>query len=289
MIDSLISRTWALEPRFQEIMAMRLLRATSFDGFQERWAVERNNHVPYKISPLKDASHRDMNGNYHAWDVTPGKEKQVAIIPIIGSMTRYGGMCSHGSEDVASWIMEANAMPNISSIVLEINSGGGEVDGTEMLGEVVRQSKKPVVAYVAGMAASAAYWVASQCAEIVMESATTSEVGSIGVLSMHVDSSAYYEAEGHKITILRSDGSEDKALFNSVEALSPKIVATVKADLNRIRGTFIKTVKKGRPAIDAGVFTGKMFAGTEAIKLGMADKIGYLGDAVKRADALSRK
>ncbi|OIN55426.1 S49 family peptidase, partial [Arsenicibacter rosenii] len=198
-------------------------------------------------------------------------------------------MCSWGSEDIAGWIMEANNDPAISAIVLEINSGGGQVDGTQLLGEVVRASQKPVVAWVAGMAASAAYWVASQAREIVMESETTSEVGSIGVIAMHVDATKALEQEGYKVTIVRSDGSADKALFNSFEPLSEAVINDTKASLNLIRQTFEKTVKAGRPGISADVFTGKMYAGKDAIRLGMADRIGYLGDAVRRADLLARK
>lgn len=284
MIEGLIAKTWALEPRLHDALASRLLRTENFEKLSATWQAQREAHSPQFIG-----GHRDMNGNYVPWDIAKGKAGFVAVLPLIGTMSRYGGFCSHGSEEIASWIMEANATENISSIVLEINSGGGDVDGTELLGQVVKQSKKPVVAYVAGMAASAAYWVASQCAEIIMESGTTSEVGSIGVLSMHVDSSKAYEMNGHKITILRSDGSEDKALFNSIESLTPEIISAVKTDLNSIRSTFIKTVKQGRPGISDTVFSGKMYWGNAAIKLGMADKIGFLGDAVKRADQLSRK
>ena len=122
-----------------------------------------------------------------------------------------------------------------------------------------------------------------------MESETTSEVGSIGVLSMHVDASKFYEKEGYKINIIRSDGSEDKALYNSVEPLSAEVLAGVKSELNVIRGTFIKTVKSGRPGIADDVFSGKMYNGKEAIKKGLADSIGFLGDAVYRADLLARK
>jgi protease-4 len=227
-----------------------------------------------------------------SYDRLPKKDRKsgkVVVIPIMGTMSRYGNMCAYGSEDTASWIREANADATVSSIVLEINSSGGEVDGTEMLGKVIRNSEKPVVAWVAGMAASAAYWVASQCAEIVAESETSSEVGSIGVLSMHVDSSKAYEEAGHKITIVRSDGSEDKALYNSIEPLSEAVLATTKSSLNVLKESFIKTVKSGRPGITSDVFSGKMYHGTEAKKRGMIDRFGSLDMAISRADLIRRK
>lgn len=300
MIEQLISKTWALEPRFNEVQAALMLRKLSQGGsmaeMKAAWDEQKAKHGPYLApSPptpgggASQASHVGADGKWKPWDLAQAKGGGVAIIPMIGTMTRYGGMCSYGSEDFASWIMEANSLDYVSSIVLEMNGPGGEVDGTEMLGAVVKNSKKPVVAYVAGMAASAHYWVASQCREIIMESETTSEVGSIGVLSMHVDASKFYEKEGYKINIIRSDGSEDKALYNSIEPLSAELLSTVKAELNVVRGTFIKNVKAGRPGIADDVFTGKMYFGKEAIKKNMADSIGYLGDAVYRADLLARK
>lgn len=287
MIEQMISKVWALEPRFNEVQAALMLRrlqnGQQLDGLSDAWAKKREAVQPY-------LSHRDAYGVYRVWDYAQAKNGQgVAVIPIIGSMSRYGDMCSYGSEDIASWVQEANEASYVNSIVLEINSPGGEVDGTELLGAVVKNSAKPVVAYVAGMAASAAYWVASQAREIVMESETTSEVGSIGVLAMHIDASKYYEQEGFKVSILRSDGSEDKALFNSVEPLTEDLVKGVKGELNLIRSTFIKAVKAGRPGIADDVFSGKMYHGREAIKKGMADRIGYLGDAIQRADLLARK
>lgn len=283
-IESLIGRTWALEPRFHNAQSMLLARRIA-QGDSTIVVPERVE--PSAIEPM--AYWRDNQGGDHfGWDVTAQKSGKVAIIPVMGAMTRYGDLCSYGSEDMASWILEANSLDEISAIVLQIDSPGGEVNGTELLGEVIRTSQKPVVAYVQGMAASAAYWIASQAREIIMESETSSEVGSIGVLAVHVDASEYYAKEGLKVTIIRSEGSDDKALFNDVEPLSEQLIAQVKADLAPIKNQFIKTVKAGRPNIGE-VFTGKMYNGKEALKLGMADRIGYLGDAIQRADLLARK
>jgi len=292
VIESLISEKWALHEHIHNTQAALILRRLSQGLSIPDYTAEREKFVPHFISTdgiEKDAWHQDPNGNHLNWDIAASKSGNVAIIPIIGTMTRYGGLCSYGTEDIAGWIIEANQASYVSAIVLEINSGGGQVDGTELLGSVVKQSKKPVVAYVAGMAASAAYWVASQCSEIVMESDVTSEVGSIGVLAMHVDMSGFYEKEGYKIKILRSEGSQDKALFNGVESLTPELEAAVRSELTVIRERFVATVKSGRQSIASDVFSGKMYTGKEAIKKGMADRIGFLGDAVYRADLLARK
>jgi len=284
MINQLISKSWALEERFHTVQANLIMRRLA-RGEQALVIPDTEKPAPYATEPL--AGFRDNNGIFHPWNKAAARGRSVAIIPIMGVMSRYGDMCSYGSEDIAGWIMEANAMDEIAAIVLEINSPGGQVDGTEMLGQVVKQSQKPVVAWVAGMAASAAYWVASQASEIMMESETSSEVGSIGVLAMHVDASGYYEKEGFKVSIIRADGSEQKALFNDAEPLTEAVLSDTKAVLNPIRSSFVATVKSGRPKISDGVFSGKMYGGKEAIRLGMADRIGFLGDAVNRAAYLA--
>lgn len=277
----LITRTWALEPQFHNRIAMVALA-----GRLDYALSVKSRKEPY-FARISAGSY------YYENRITkvPTKSGLVAIIPIIGVMSRYGDLCSWGTEDIGSWILEANADDNVSAIVLEINSPGGSVDGTELLATIVRQSQKPVVAYVTGMAASAAYWIASQCKEIVMEAAISSEVGSIGVLATHIDASQFYEKEGYKITIIRSEGSEDKSLFNSVEPLTNDLLVSVREELKPIRSQFIKSVSDGRniPESDKSIFTGKMFNGKIATTNGMADRIGFLGDAVRRADLLARK
>ncbi len=308
MLEQILTSKWALDAQFHNRVAQLALRrmAAGLTPFE----MTDNRKAPYSVltaeAPKKDRSkallERDDRGKdspdgdksaavpgYNYLSKASTKSGQVVVVPIMGVMSRYGGLCSWGSESISNWILEANRDENVSAIVLEINSPGGQVDGTQLLGETIRQSQKPVVAWVAGMAASAAYWVASQAREIVMESETTSEVGSIGVLAVHLDASQYYEKEGLKVQIIRADGSEDKALFNDLEPLGEVAMAEAKAGLNLVRQTFIKTVKAGRPTIAEDVFSGKMFSGRDALKKGMADRIGFLGDAVRRADLLARK
>ncbi|MVM39457.1 hypothetical protein GO730_20835 [Spirosoma sp. HMF3257] len=296
MLDRIIAAKWALEPTYHNRLALIAQRRLEhgLSPFDIIKAEDRKQ--PYIVETSDEDGPKPKAGTgYERLGRSAQKSGQVVVLPMIGAISRYGDLCSWGAEDYAGWIMEFNQDSNASAMVLEMNGPGGEVDGIEMLGEVIRQSEKPIVAYVAGWAASAHYWLASQCREIVMESETTSSVGSIGVLAMHVDYSAFYEKEGVKVKIIRSEGSENKALFNSVEPLTPELEAEVRAELTVIRGTFISNVLAGRPKITdkadtpGGVFSGKMFNGKQALKNGLADRIGYLGDAIYRADLLARK
>jgi protease-4 len=289
MLDVLLSSQWALNPTYHDRMAGIAMRRIQ-QGLPP-FEINDNRPAPYVVETNAEENSNISAANY-AYERLEKAEKQsgsIVVLPMIGAITRYGDYCSWGAEDYAAWILEANQDKHVSAGVLLINGPGGSVDGIEMLGEVIRNSEKPIVAYVAGWAASAHYWLASQARGIMMESATTSSVGSIGVLAMHVDASKFYENEGLKVTIIRSDGSDHKARFNAVEPLTDEIIADIKGELNLIRGTFISKVKSGRPGVSDDVFSGKMYPGKEAIEKKLADRIGYLGDAIQWADDMARK
>ncbi|MPR36939.1 hypothetical protein GBK04_27300 [Cytophagaceae bacterium SJW1-29] len=287
MLHRFFTGPWAIEPRLHDRLAPLVLSGrVDLDGAK----LARARRSPrFESARSGSAAVAAIMAAANTVSGPASKASLIPIISIIGTMTRYGDMCSYGTEDIATWILEADADERVLGVVLEIDSGGGEVSGTELLAEVVRQCAKPVVAYVTGMAASAAYWVAAATDWIVMESPTASEVGSIGVLAMHVDLSKKLEKEGMKVTIIRAEGSENKALFNSVEPLNEKLIKEVRAEMNPIRDAFEASVRADRPGISDQVFEtkGGMFNAIAALENGMADEIGYLGNAVAKVQQLA--
>lgn len=216
---------------------------------------------------------------------------KVAVIPVQGTVQKRGGYCSTGTKQLAAMLDRANADPEIGAIVLDVDSPGGAVDGTEEFARLVRSSKKPVVAYIDGLGASAAYWIASQASYIFINSETTGYAGSLGVLCTHVDQSAALEKQGAVVTILRSSRAVDKARFNGVETLTDELKAEIVADLDSIAATFISAVESGRAgklSAKEDVFTGKVYAGSAAKKHGLVDAVGSLQDAVNKAAQLAR-
>jgi protease-4 len=216
---------------------------------------------------------------------------KVAVLPIQGTVQKRGGYCSLGTKDLVAQLDAANRDPEISAIVLDIDSPGGQVDGTEELAFAVASSSKPVVAYIDGLGASAAYWIASQASHIFINSASTGYAGSLGVLCMSVFQGAFLEKQGIKVEILRSTRATDKARMNPVEEMSADVRAAVQADLDQIGETFIESVQKGRAgklSTKEDVFTGKVYKGSDAKKHGLVDAIGSLQDAVNHAAKLAQ-
>jgi len=206
---------------------------------------------------------------------------QIAVIPVNGTMSRYG-YCGFGNERIAAIIQEAEKQPDVKGIVLKIDTPGGTVDSTDMLADVIRNFSKPIVAWT-NYCASAGYFIASQCDQIIMENSISSSVGSIGVLMVYVDQSEALAKAGYVVRIFRADGSEDKALINGIEPLSDELIAEIKADLKEARVGFHGYVRRGRAGklLSDAPLTGKMYKKKAAMAEGLVDSLGNLSDAIK--------
>src|SRR6202043_3845971 len=103
---------------------------------------------------------------------------------------------------LASTIRQAAADPSIAAIVLDVDSPGGQGYGIEELGNAIYEARaaKPIAAVANSLAASAAYWAASQATEFY--AAPGAEVGSIGVYTMHVDYSEALKKEGISVSYI---------------------------------------------------------------------------------------
>lgn len=240
---------------------------------------EKSKMVEYAAANLAD-----NGGNSNS----QSKAGQVAIVSVTGVMTRYGEACSYGTEDISAQLLALDNMTGVSGVVMKWDSPGGDVNGTKPFAQTIANMVKPVVSYVIE-ADSAAYWGASQTDEIIMEDNAQAEVGSIGVYGIRQDVQAKLEKEGIKIQIVRADGSEDKALLNPYEDAPVEALAQHKSSINAVRAEFIDMVKIGRPSVDESAFSGKTYKAKEAIKLGLADRVGTLQDAINRVDFLARK
>jgi len=228
--------------------------------------------------------------NYWGYRVDSG----VAIIPMRGALITDGpfigsmwGATSY--EGLRAELRRAADDPKVERIVLAINSPGGMVAGIDGAAAAINdaKAKKPVIAVVEGMAASAAYWLASQADEIVMT--PLSEVGSIGVVSMHVDMSAALERAGIDVSLIHS--GRYKVDGNPYEPLSEATRADMQAETDRLRLEFARAVAAGRGekfGADVALATeARMFAASDAVEKGMADKVGSIDSVIPNRGVLS--
>lgn len=205
----------------------------------------------------------------------------VAIIPIIGSIVPRGGYFSSWSSaasiaTIAKDLSVAIEDPTVSAIVLNIDSPGGDITGVSELATYIYESrgKKPIVAYVYGLGASAAYWIATAAGRIV--AADTSEVGSIGVVSTYTDWSEWDKKNGlNEIEIVSSQSPKKR--------LSPSSVAG-RAEVQRVvddlADIFISAVARYRGVTSDKVVSdfgeGGVMVASRALSAGMIDEVGSL-------------
>lgn len=206
----------------------------------------------------------------------------VAVIPVRGYLTRRsywrGDRASY--EWIGARVEQALGQYNVKQIVLEVDSGGGEVNGTEELASKIRAARgtKPITAYVLGQAASAAYWIASSASRVVV--GRTSLVGSVGVIWSFIDWSKYDARVGIEEISIVSSQSPDKRLDPKTEHGEARIQTTV----DQLAGVFVGDVARNRGRTEDQVVAdfgaGWVLVGDEAVKAGMADRVGTFEQAI---------
>ena len=228
------------------------------------------------------------HGNTFA-DVPQGS---TAIIPLHGTMLKYGTMCAYGTTEIAQVIREAAESKNISSIVLDIDSGGGSVDAIAPLVDAIRtaQQKHKAVVASCSLCASAAYYVAIYCNEIMADNSIDAEFGSIGVMMSFADYAKYYEKEGIKVHTIYSNLSDYKN--KPFEAAKMGDYASIRdEELDPLARDFQENVKRNRGQrllLDTeGLLRGRMFYARDAVRVGLADGISTLQSAADRSRELS--
>lgn len=203
----------------------------------------------------------------------------VAIVPVNGPIFRYANlftMFSGGTsvQDLATDFQASLENPAVKALLLNVDSPGGEVAGINEMGAMIRAAaeKKPVVTYVGGMAASGAYWLASQSQAIVADS--TAMIGSIGVVATFRDRKAADEKAGIANYEIVSSQSPKKRMDPGTEAGR----AYIQALIDDLAAEFVAAVASGRGISVEKVLSdfgqGGVMTAKRAIDAGMADRLG---------------
>lgn len=236
----------------------------------------------------------DVREKAAAAPAAPRASGGVLVLRTIGLMTQRGGAINSAptasSAALADEVLAAAANQAITAMVLEWDSPGGEVYGVSELAAAIRQARasKPIVSVANSLAASAAYWAAAQATEVMVT--PSGEVGSVGVYALHQDVSRAAEAEGVKFTFISA--GKYKTEGNPYEPLSEEATAAMQASVDRYYGMFAADLAKGRRVpveqVRDGFGQGRVVGAKAAVDAGMADSVGTLDDAIRRAAALGR-
>ncbi len=171
---------------------------------------------------------------------------------------------------------------NIKAIVIKINSpGGAVVPSQEIYREILKvKKKKPVYAYFQSVAASGAYYIASACNKIVANPGTIT--GSIGVIIEFTNFDKLFNKLGINAVVIKSGKFKDVGNpFRPVTEDDKKLLQNV---INSIYNQFLTDVSKGRkiPVEKLRkIADGRIFTGTQALKLKLVDSLGNFSDLIE--------
>lgn len=217
---------------------------------------------------------------------------KIAVVYAVGEIQDGKGDNSRGifSESFIKEFKKAYKDKDVKAIVLRINSPGGSALASENIWREIENAKKAgkiVVTSMGDYAASGGYYIACNSDYIIAQPNTLT--GSIGVFGM-VPSFQNFLKNKLGITV---DGVKTNAHADygtGMRALDETEMASIQNSIEQIYGTFTKRVSDGRKMTVAQVDSigqGRVWAGSDAIRIGLVDKLGSLDDAIAKAAQLA--
>lgn len=200
-----------------------------------------------------------------------------------GSDFLFGKTMGSGTMEKA--LKSAKENKNVKAIVLRIDSPGGTVQGSDLIWRAVNQAaaKKPLVISMGDLAASGGYYITTPLKENILASPGTI-TGSIGVLGGKFDLTGLYHKIGFSKEVLTRGKNAD--MEGSSHPFTPEQKEKAQREIDVAYEHFVKIVAEGRnktfEEIDS-IAQGRVWTGSQALKLGLVDREGGLLDAIKLA------
>ena len=248
------------------------------------WALE-----PGRMSALRalvDAGPRGVHASRPPARrrATPNGTAVISIIGVLDQRESWLTMLGLGvsCDSISAALQQALADPAVGRILLDIDSPGGSVYGVETLADQIfaARAKKPIVAVANSLAASAAYWLASQASR--MYAAPGAELGSIGVYMEHADTSKALEAAGISITLVSA--GRFKTEGNPFSALDADARAFLQSRTDAYYSDFTRAVARGRgvpiDAVRNGMGQGRVVGAAQAMSEKMVDGVMSFGEVM---------
>jgi protease-4 len=244
--------------------------------------------------PLGDAYNKLLSP-IHEWS-----DKSVAVVEVEGLIVRgnsrrspvpvplFGGAAS-GSTSVMQTLRRVEKNDNVAAMILFVDSQGGDALASDLIAREVKRiaQKKPVVAYMGGVAASGGYYVSALANEIVAQPLTVT--GSIGVIvtKPHVQG-VYDKLSLHRRVLQRGARAN---LFTDVAPLDEPTREVIADTMRRVYDDFKRTVSEGRGIANddalENICGGRVWMGNQAKERGLVDALGGFDLALERARALA--
>jgi signal peptide peptidase SppA len=227
--------------------------------------------VPSYFAAFKDRVIKgDVNPDSNCIPTTSNVLGQIGVIDFIGFTVND---CSPieaavlGCISLQQFQQDLTALvsnDSVSHVVINFDSGGGYIMGIPETAQLIKELSaiKPIYAYTSGLMCSSAYFVASQCTNII--ASPSSQVGSIGVYCEYEDDTAALERQG--IVIKTFQGGSQKTIGSPYIALTDEQSADIQDNINKQWEDFKAVVVSNRGNVSQDVMQGQSFTGKQALE-----------------------
>lgn len=221
-------------------------------------------------------------------DETFSSKDKIAIIYAQGEITSGEGDVNEiGEGSMRRALEEAREDDDIKAIVLRVDSPGGSALTSDLIWREIELTKKvkPVVVSMGNLAASGGYYISCNANKIFAESSTIT--GSIGVFGMLPNLHGIASKYGFKSEMVETH--KNAGGYDPFQPIDNDFKNFTQEGVESIYKTFVSRVAAGRKMtfeqVDA-IAQGRVWSGTDALKLGLVDKIGGMDDAIAYAASL---
>ncbi|WP_417942494.1 signal peptide peptidase SppA [Flavobacterium sp. RS13.1] len=232
----------------------------------------------------------DYTQNYITTALTNTATNEIAIIYAQGEIgSGEGDVNQIGEGSMRRSLKEARENEDVKAIVLRIDSPGGSALTSDLIWREIEITKKvkPVVVSMGNYAASGGYYIACNANKIFAENNTIT--GSIGVFGVLPNFSPLANKLGINTEQVKTH--ENSANYSPFVPVDEKFKAFTLESVENIYNTFVTHVAEGRKMtfnqVDA-IAQGRVWSGSEALKIGLVDKIGGLNDAINEAAKIAK-
>lgn len=278
LISAIIKGLWAIDPE-AALSYAPLLNNLIGEGMKLEFSFDGQQFNPYAVGAVAPI----MAGKWTSWEDVP--EGSIAVIPLKGPLMKADQYCGPiGMASIGQIIKKADDSRKIDSIIFDIDSPGGTVDGTVALAEIIANVKKPNLTFANGQMGSGGLWIGSHANEVIAADNKT-QIGSVGVILSFADLQPAYEKLGVKFHNIVSNLSPDKnKMFEMIR--EGKYDEYKKEVLDPLATDFQAAIKKNRPNVKDDQLTGKVYFAENLVGT-MIDSIGNFDYAIERARVLA--
>lgn len=217
------------------------------------------------------------------------EKEKIAVIYAEGDIISGKSDENVASDNFVKLLSDVRKDSSIKAIVLRVNSPGGDARSAEMIDRefTLLKEKKPIIVSMGDYAASGGYWIAAKANKIYTNNTTLT--GSIGVFSMAVNFGKTMNSL-LKINAESVNTNKHSDMLSGYRSLNNEEVIFLQSSVEDIYTSFLELVATGRSMSSQEVDSiaqGRIWAGRDAVKIGLADEIGGLNEAIKGAASIA--